>query len=101
MNVIRWNDLEFVPASHEDANDPGVVKKVLFTAGLMQAGQPQMINWARLKVGRSFRAHYHEDMYEIFVVMTGACVFRLMVSADEAGDAVFVPERDVHEMEYW
>lgn len=100
MQIVRSNELEFVPASHEDRTAPGVIKKVLFSKEGMESGQPQMINWARLKVGKAFRAHYHQDMYEIFILMTGAVKIR--IDAEEAnltaGDAVFVPARAVHEM---
>lgn len=100
MKLVRWKDQEFVPASHEDKSAPGAIKKVLFTRELMQPGQPQMINWARIKVGNSFRAHYHEDMYEMFIIITGRV--RIQMDGESAemgpGDAVFVPERGVHEM---
>ena len=71
MKIIRANDKSFVPASHENPLAPGVWKKVLFQRDELQHGTVQMVNWARLPVGNSFSAHYHEDMQEIFIIVAG------------------------------
>jgi mannose-6-phosphate isomerase-like protein (cupin superfamily) len=59
-----------------------------------------MINWARLPAGSSFAAHYHEDMQEIFGIVSGEAE---MVVAGETimlgrGDAVAIDAREVHQM---
>ena len=78
MRQILFGDQEFVAAGHEDPTNPGVWKKVLFRKDDLQLGRIQMINWARLPAGNTFAAHYHEDMQEIFIVLTG-------VDADSGG----------------
>ena len=71
MKIIRTDDKSFIPASHENPLSPGVWKKVLFQRDELQPGTVQMVNWARLPVGNSFSAHYHEDMQEIFIIVAG------------------------------
>lgn len=101
MKIVRGQDLSWVPASHEDAKNPGVLKKVLFTEkDVIAGGKIQMINWARLNFGKSFIAHYHEDMDEIFIIVSGKV--RIKVDKEEevleAGDAVLVPMKTIHKM---
>lgn len=59
-----------------------------------------MINWAKLPVGKSFQAHYHEDMEEVFVIIHGAA--RMTVAGQDVvmgpGDTVCVAPREVHHM---
>jgi mannose-6-phosphate isomerase-like protein (cupin superfamily) len=90
-----------VPAGHEDPRNPGVWKKVLFQKAEIQAGHVQMINWARLPVGKSFAAHYHEDMQEVFIIVQG--VATIAVGGErvtlERGDAILIDPCEVHEME--
>lgn len=71
MKLILASDKPFVPASHENPLAPGVWKKVLFQREELPPGRVQMVNWARLPVGNSFSAHYHEDMQEIFIILSG------------------------------
>jgi mannose-6-phosphate isomerase-like protein (cupin superfamily) len=101
MKIVRSTDLAFVPASHENVDSPGVWKKVLLEKDDLVEGRVQMINWAMLPTGRSFKAHYHEDMQEIFVIMKGGA--RITVDTQETelaqGDVVVIPAGGVHEME--
>lgn len=101
MDIRRSKDLDYVPASHEDARDPGVWKKVLLGKPDLVAGAVQMINWALLPAGKIFRAHYHEDMQEVFVIVSGAARIRIGEETGElaAGDAVVIPAGAVHVME--
>ncbi len=100
MKLIRFEEKKEVPASHEDAIDPGVVKRVLLDAGIDIAGCVQMVNWATLLPGRSFRAHYHEDMHEIFLVIEEGIVAR--INGKEIplgrGDTLVVYPGETHEM---
>lgn len=100
MRVIRGQDLKYVPASHESPTAPGVLKKVLFKAEDLIPGPVQMVNWALLPKGSSFRAHFHEDMQEIFVIIKG--IARITVgdlsASLHSGDAVLVPPLAVHTM---
>jgi mannose-6-phosphate isomerase-like protein (cupin superfamily) len=101
MIIVRSTDLAFVAASHENADSPGVWKKVLLGKDDLMEGHVQMINWAMLPTGRSFRAHYHEDMQEIFIIVKGNA--RITVDKETAdlgqGDTLVIPAGGVHEME--
>lgn len=100
MKHIRAADGEFVPASHEDVSRPGVLKRVIATHADIPSGQVMMVNWARLPGGSSFRRHYHEDMQEVFVLITGNV--RMTVDGTDVdlgpGDTVIVDPREIHEM---
>ena len=100
MRVIPFDACPFVPASHEDPAAPGVWKKVLLQKADIQPGRIQMVNWARLHPGKHFAPHYHEDMQELFVILTG--VAKIVVGAQTAtlrrGDAILIDARETHEM---
>lgn len=100
MRIIRSNELQFIPASHEDPNNPGVLKKVLFVLGDFTGRQIQMINWAKLPVSKSFQAHYHEDMEEVFVMICGNVEMNCGdISFNlSAGDGVLIPAQEIHSM---
>lgn len=101
MKKIFFNSLTFLPASHEDKRNPSVLKKILFTAkDFNPQGKIQMINWAVLRRGKSFVSHYHEDMEEIFIIISGKAKIRVDKEEDvlEKGDAVLVPMKKVHKM---
>jgi mannose-6-phosphate isomerase-like protein (cupin superfamily) len=100
MRVIRADAMEFVPASHEDPRNPGVLKKILARRDELFAGRVQMVNWSLLPVGSSFQPHLHEDMEEIFVIVSG----RAEIQVDDykailgRGDAVVVSPGEIHQM---
>jgi mannose-6-phosphate isomerase-like protein (cupin superfamily) len=106
MKVIRSADKTYVPASHENPLAPGVWKKVLFArdelqpGAVLQSGNVQMINWARLPAGSNFAAHYHEDMQEVFIIVAGEA--EMAVSGETMvlgrGDAIAIDAREVHVM---
>ena len=100
MKIIRSKDLSFVPASHEDPLNPGVLKKVLFNCKDIPAGKIQMINWALLAAGKQFKLHSHKDMSEIFIIISGEAVLRIdeKESTLLKGDAVFIPPQSMHQM---
>lgn len=93
MKVIRGAELTFQPASHEDATDPGVLKKVLAAKRDLLQGQVQMLNWSLLRAGKSFRRHYHEDMQEVFVILRGRV--SVTVEKDSQQDTLELGESDV------
>lgn len=101
MKFIPNNQSKFVPASHEDPKNPGVLKRVIATAADLQAGQVQMVNWARLPAGHSFQKHYHQDMQEVFVLLSGDVCMTVGDQAVKmaAGDTVIVDVREQHQME--
>lgn len=100
MKIIRGQELEFIAASHEDPNDPGVWKKVLVKRDDLINGRIQMINWARMEVGKSFARHYHEDMEEVFIILSGEVKIDVggEVAELKGGDAVLIPVKTKHEM---
>ena len=100
MQIIRGEQIDFVPASHEDPADPGVLKRVLAKKDHFIRGQIQMLNWSRLPVGKSFQRHYHEDMQEVFVILNGQVEMTVTDMTCELGkgDAILVEPREIHEM---
>lgn len=100
MQIVRFKDLEYVPASHEDPKNPGVLKKVLFVKDNFIKGRVQMINWALLPKGKSFQKHYHEDMEEVFILVSGKAL--MTVNGQdlemEKGDVLIVPIKGIHTM---
>ena len=101
MKIARSAELNSIPASHEDVESPGVLKKILFQRANFIDGRVQMINWSFLSRGKSFRSHYHEDMQEIFILVQGEA--RMTVDNETVdlhkGDAVLVPIGSIHIME--
>jgi len=59
-----------------------------------------MVNWCRMGAGKAFRAHYHEDLEEIFIILKGKA--EILVNGEEAEmgarEAVVILPREVHEM---
>ena len=100
MKIIRSKNINFIPASHEDPNDPGVLKKILLEKNDIVNGKIQMINWAKLLPNKEFVAHYHEDMEEIFIILNGRAKFVIddKVETVGKGDIVVVPIKEVHKM---
>ena len=100
MKVIRGNVIPFEPASHEDPKNPGVLKRVLATKSDLFSGQTQMVNWAKLPAGHAFQNHYHEDMLEVFIMLSGPVEMVVDETSIqlERGDAILVEPREVHKM---
>lgn len=101
MKTIRFKNIDFIPASHEDPKSPAVLKKVLLEKKDFIKGSIQMINWAKLLSGKSFQAHYHEDMEEIFIIIKGKALMKIGNDKDilAEGDVAIVPIKKVHTME--
>lgn len=101
MKVIHSGELTYIPASHEDPNNPGVLKRILVGASDVIEGKLQMINWALLRTGKAFQAHYHQDMDEVFIILSGQS--RLTVGQESVelkrGDTVVIPAGAVHRMD--
>jgi mannose-6-phosphate isomerase-like protein (cupin superfamily) len=101
MKIIPSNARLFIPASHENPLLPGVLKRVLLEKADLQPGRVQMINWARLGVGKRFARHYHEDMQEIFIIVQGKA--EITVGAETAemnrGDTIIIDPREIHQMQ--
>lgn len=100
MIIVRSTDLKYIPASHEDQNNPNVWKKILFKKDKLVDGRIQMINWAKLPIGSTFQAHFHEDMDEVFIILNGKTSIKINNEVAELreGDAVVTPMKQVHQM---
>ena len=101
MKKVSSSDLPFVPALHEDPEKPGVWKKVLFRRDDFPGERKvQMVNWARLPAGGGFSEHYHEDMEEVFIMVSGTAEMRVGEAVEKLveGDAVIVPSGARHSM---
>lgn len=101
MIIKRGKQQPFIAASHEDPINPGSLKKVLYTINdFPQGGKIQMINWAKIDPGKSFRDHYHEDMDEVFIIIKGSAKI-FMDGTEETvqeGDAIRIPAGSRHKM---
>lgn len=100
MIIVRFKEVVKIPASHENPADPGVLKQILLRRDDLVRGRIQMINWATLLPGKSFRAHQHEDMDEIFIMLNGKVEITMENERKilEKGDAVVISEASVHVM---
>jgi mannose-6-phosphate isomerase-like protein (cupin superfamily) len=100
MKIIKSSKLDFIPASHEDPQNPNVLKKILLEKDDLVKGRVQMINWAKLLPGRTFVSHYHQDMQEIFILLSGTAT--MIIDDEEAimqpGDVAIVPIKATHSM---
>ena len=101
MQILRSRDIEIIAASHEDVSSPGVYKKVILEKADFVEGRIQMVNWAFLPKGKSFRSHYHEDLQEVFIIIKGHV--RIIVDNEQGelckGDTVVIPVGSIHLME--
>jgi mannose-6-phosphate isomerase-like protein (cupin superfamily) len=97
---IRAVDLELIPASHEDPLDPGVLKKILVGKGIIQRGDVQMVNFAVMPISKKFNLHYHEDMDEVFILVSGNAQMKVgsEIFVMNPFDTVVVPATFPHEM---
>ncbi len=100
MKIIKNNDIAFIPASHENPLDPGCLKKVLFKRDDLDPGRVQMINWSILIKNKSFEKHYHEDMEEVFIILSNEATIIIENEREilKKGDAVFIPIKKIHQM---
>ncbi len=101
MKVSAITDKEFVPASHEDKDKPGVLKKVLFNAqDFDPACGLKMLNFATIAPGESFVLHEHQTLEEVFYILKGKGEMRVGDEMTEvsAGMAILVPPKHMHTM---
>ena len=100
MRLVRAAERDYVAASHENPERPGVYKRVLATHDQLLQGRVQMINWALLPAGASFQSHYHEDMEETFVMISGEAIMEVqgVETTLHRGDAIMVEPGEVHRM---
>lgn len=101
MKLIHISEKQFEPATHEDPNKPGVMKKVLFgskdfdpSCGL------RMLNYAVMQPGQSFALHSHDTLEEVFYILEGKGEITIGSETQELGPemAVIVPKQTKHIM---
>lgn len=60
-----------------------------------------MINWSKIPIGKTFKPHYHQDMEEVFIILSGKA--KISINDEEAvlkkGDTVIIPAKKIHKME--
>jgi mannose-6-phosphate isomerase-like protein (cupin superfamily) len=100
MKITLSESLNYVPASHEDPKNPGVLKKVLLNKGDICPGEVQMVNWAFLDIGKSFQLHYHQDMDEVFVFIAGTVEAEINGNKFtlSKGDSILISANEQHKM---
>ena len=100
MKWIAATESGLIPASHEDPRAPGVLKRVIATREAFQAGHVQMLNWAVLPANSSFQRHFHQDMQEVFVILSGEVEMHVAGECRvmQAGDTVIVDPGELHQM---
>jgi len=100
MKWIAATESGLIPASHEDPRAPGVLKRVIACRESFQAGHVQMLNWAVLPGLSSFQLHFHQDMQEVFVLLSGEVEMRVAAESRvmQAGDTVIVDPGEIHQM---
>ncbi|MEW6407871.1 MAG: cupin domain-containing protein [Patescibacteria group bacterium] len=100
MKIIHFKNLKFIPASHEEKKSPGVLKKILLQKKDLTKGYVQMINWAKLPQGKTFKAHYHQDMEEIFIILSGRAKIKVgkKTAVLKKGDTIIIPPKNLHQM---
>lgn len=100
ITKVSGENMEFLAASHEDQANPGALKKVLFRKDDLVDGRVQMINWAKIPVGKGFNRHFHEDMEEVFIIVSGKAEIEIDGEKEilEREDAVIVPIGKIHSM---
>lgn len=102
MIIRNINKIKEAPASHEDSQKPGCLKKVIFKKNDFKTGlKPQMINWARIPKGQKFNLHHHQDMVEIFIIIKGHAQITVNNQKKKVStrDIIMVPEKADHAME--
>lgn len=100
MKFVKFEDIHYQAASHEDPKNPGVLKKIMLTANELIAGQVQMLNWALLEPQKSFNLHYHQDMDEVFIITQGTAEMTVNNNTVtmNPGDCILVEANEQHSM---
>ena len=100
MKLIRHQQLKYQPASHENPADPGALKLILLNKSDLISGQIQMVNLAKIPPSRTFASHFHQDMQEVFIIITGRAKMKVgnQTVTLLPFDVVVVEPGEVHQM---
>lgn len=101
MKLVHISQKPFVPATHEDPDKPGVLKKVLFDAQELDSECGlRMVNYAVIQPGEAFALHHHETLEEVFYILSGRGEITVGSETQEIGPdmAVVIPKQTQHLM---
>ena len=100
-NKINQKEISWEPASHEDPEDPGVLKKVIVKRDdVDEKSKLMMVNLCKVPVEKTHKLHSHQTMEEIFYFTNG----RGEVTIDDetiivgSGDRIIVPAKSEHQI---
>ena len=99
MKKVNEDNLWWEAAAHEDADDPGVLKKVIVSHDDVDPkSKLMMVNMSRVPVGKTHKLHSHESMEEIFYFTDGQGEVKVgdEIEPVKAGDRVIVPAGSLH-----
>ncbi len=101
MKLVNRNSREWEPATHEDPQDPGVLKRVIVRHDEVAINSKlMMINLCRIPIGKTHKAHSHKTMEEIFYFTEGEGEIRVGEDIESVGpgDRVIVPATLEHQV---
>ncbi len=101
MKKINQSQRIWEPATHEDPDDPGVLKKVIVQKEEVDKNSKlMMVNLCKVPVGKTHKAHSHKTMEEIFYFTKGGGEIRIEEEIEPVGpgDRVIVPATHVHQI---
>jgi quercetin dioxygenase-like cupin family protein len=101
MHITHINQKPFQPATHENPDKPGVLKKVLFGKDELDPDCGlRMVNYAVIQPGEAFQNHYHQTMEEVFYILSGEGEITINgeTEAISAQMAVVIPKQSTHVM---
>jgi len=99
MKITAHQDLAWLPATHEDPANPGVLKQVIFS---QQDFDPdcglRMLNFAKILPGKSFALHLHDTLEEVFYILQGEGLIRVGEQEEKIseGMSVLIPKKTKH-----
>ena len=100
----KFNDLEWKSPSYENSTKENsfVLKKVLVhKPTFVKDKDLQFVNWSQLDAGKSITAHYHTNLDEIIICLSGDA--HVKIESDEiykmdAGSVIHVEPGEVHDI---
>jgi len=101
MKKINSKSRDWEVATHENSKDPGVWKKVIIKHEEVDPNSKlMMINLCKVPVGKTYKAHSHETMEEIFYFTAGVGEIRIEdeIESVTSGDRIIVPTKMVHQV---
>ena len=101
LKILNQNSRDWEPATHEDPQDPGVLKKVVVRHDEVNRNSKlMMVNLCKVPIGKTHKAHSHKAMEEIFYFTEGEGEVRVEEEIETVGpgDRIIVPATHVHQI---